>query len=85
MMLKRESYISNGNKNNENVFLLPVKKSTLEASALTSVSSGESLATFFASVTNAHHYLMKLKITQTTPNRTCCMWVESIQDFIPQR
>ena len=46
MMLKCESYISSGNKNNKNVFLLAVKKSTLEASALTSVSSGESLTTF---------------------------------------
>ena len=60
MLLKCKSCISNGDKNNKNVFLLPVKKSTLEASGLTSVSSGESLTTFFASVTNAHDYLMKL-------------------------
>ena len=45
----------NDNKNNKSVFLMPVKKLTLEASALTSVSSGESLITFFASLTNAHH------------------------------
>ena len=61
MMLECKSYISNGTKNIKNVFLLSVKKSTLEASALTSVSSGESLFTFIASLTNVHHYLMKLK------------------------
>ena len=36
-------------------------------------------------VSRTRKWLIIQNITQTTPNRTCCMWVESIQDFIPQR